>query len=49
MKRYKVVYISASDDDCTSVWTTANDREEAENNIRWEYWDVKEIIDCYEI
>ena len=48
MKRYKVTYI-AIDDDCCSVWTTANSPQEAEQNVLSEYWDIKEIIMCNEM
>lgn len=48
MKRYKVTYI-AKDDDCCSVWTSANNSQEAEQNIFREYWNIKEIIMCDEI
>ena len=49
MKRFKVVYISKSDGDCTSVWTEARNESEALNNIFCEYWDIKEIVYCCEI
>lgn len=49
MKKYKITYISSTDDDSCSVWTTANSAEEAKQNIKREYWDIKEIIMCSEI
>lgn len=48
MKRYKVTY-TTKDDDCCSVWTSANSPQEAEQNILREYWDIKEIIICQEM
>lgn len=47
MKKYKVIYISTTDNDCCSVSVNANDTEDAEDRVRDEYWDVKEIVDCY--
>lgn len=47
MKKYKVIYISTTDNDCCSVLVNANDTEDAEDRVRDEYWDVKEIVDCY--
>lgn len=49
MKRYKITYISSTDDDCCSVWTEADSPSEAKQNILSEYWDVKEIIICSEM
>lgn len=49
MKKYKVTYISSTDDDCCSVWTIANSPEEAKRNVKREYWDIKEIVICNEI
>jgi len=49
MAKYRVIYRSSSDNDCTSVWTEAQTREEAIEDVRSEYWDIKEIIDCYQI
>lgn len=46
MPRYKVTYISKTDDDCCSVWTEADSPEEAKQEVFREYWDVKEIIMC---
>lgn len=47
MKKYIVKYISSTDDDVCGVWTTANSEKEAIQNVRDEYWDIKEIVDCY--
>lgn len=45
--RYYITYTSSTDGDCCSVWTDANSTREAIENVRSEYWDVKEIITCY--
>lgn len=49
MKKFKVTYISKSDDDCCSVWCYANSKREAIEDTKQEYWDVKEIIEVSEI
>ena len=49
MKKYNVDYMSSTDNDCSHAWTMACSPEEAIENIKAEYWDVEEIIDCYEI
>ena len=49
MKKYKITYISKTDDDCCSVWCYANSKPDAINNTKREYWDVKEIISVSEI
>lgn len=41
---YYVDYISSSDHDVCHVWTEANSKEEARNNVKSEYWDIEEII-----
>ena len=46
---YKVTYISSSDDDCCSVHISASSPENAMDKVLEEFWDVKEIIDCYEL
>ena len=48
MKKYIVKYISISDNDLCSVWISATSKEDAKREVRNEYWDVKEIISCYE-
>jgi len=48
MSKFKVVYESNTDHDCCSVWTYANSREEAIDNVKSEYWDIERIIECYE-
>ena len=49
MKKYKVIYTSKTDGDCCSVWTYATSKQDAINEVKHEYWDVSNIIDCYEI
>lgn len=49
MKKYKITYISKTDDDCCSVWCYANSKQDAIDNTKREYWDVKEIISVSEI
>ena len=44
MKTYYVTYISKTDGDCCTVWTEAMSKQDAIDNIKCEYWDVKEII-----
>ena len=47
MKKYIVKYISKSDDLC-SVWVSSTSKEDAKREVCNEYWDVKEIVSCYE-
>lgn len=47
--RYKVTYISSNDDDCCSVHISASSPEDAMDKVTEEFWDVGEIIDCYEL
>lgn len=44
MKTFYVDYISSSDHDVCHVWCEANSKEQAESNVRGEYWDIEEII-----
>lgn len=46
MKKYKVTYISKTDNDCCSVWCYANSKRDAIEETKQEYWDVKEIIEA---
>ena len=48
LKKWKVNYTTTEGDSC-SVWEEAETREEAESNVRNEYWDVKEIVQTIEI
>ena len=41
---YYVTYISSTDNDCCTVWTEASSKEAAIDDVKNEYWDVKEII-----
>lgn len=43
MNKYYIDYISKDDDYC-HIWVMANSKEEAEQNARQEYWDIKEIV-----
>ena len=43
--RYYVTYTSSTDNDCCTVWTEASSKREAIENVKDEYWDVKEIIE----
>lgn len=43
---FYVTYISSSDHDSCTVWTEANSKEEAINNIKNEYWDIERIVSC---
>ncbi len=47
MVKYYVTYTSSIDHDCCTVWTEANSKQEAIDDVRSEYWDIEEIIDCY--
>lgn len=50
MKKFKVTYIPTYDhDDICSCWVEASNREDAKREARSEYWDIYEIISCYEI
>lgn len=48
MKKYYVAYLDKDDDVCT-VWTMAESKQEAIENVKDEYWDVQQVIDCYSI
>lgn len=43
---YYVTYESSFDGDCCTVWTEANSKEQAISNVKSEYCDVKEILQC---
>lgn len=47
MKKYYVSYLDKGDDYST-VWTMASSKQEAIENVKDEYWDVKQVVDCYE-
>ena len=47
MKKYIIRYIDKSGD-TSSVWVEANSKEEAKREVKREYWDIKEIINCRE-
>lgn len=40
------IYYKPKGDDLTSVWVSADSREEAIQKVKCEYWDVEEIISC---
>ena len=44
---YIVRYISSIDDDAASVWVEADSIKDAIFQVVMEYWDIKEIVDCY--
>lgn len=48
MKKYKVWY-RTEDGDCSKAWTYANDKNDAKERIKREYWDVENIIDVEEM
>lgn len=47
MKTYYIDYIDNEGDLC-HVWVEAFDKNDAKRQVRYEYWDINEIIDCYE-
>lgn len=47
MKTWYITYISSSDNDCCTVWTKANSKQDAIDYVKSEYWDVKKIIEAY--
>lgn len=47
MKKYIVKYIDKNDD-LSSVWVSATSKEDAKAQVKREYWDVKDIVMCYE-
>lgn len=44
LKKYKVTYISTSDDDICNVWVEAESKSEAEREVRGEYHDIDKIL-----
>jgi hypothetical protein len=50
MKRFKVTYIPTYDhDDICSIWVNAKDPTDAKIQARDEYWDIYNIVSCYEL
>lgn len=50
MKKYKITYIPTYDhEDICSVWLNANNKEDAKQRARLEYWDIFDIVSVYEI
>jgi len=47
-KTYYITYISKTDHDCCTAWTEARTKEEAEADVRSEYWDIEGIIEIRE-
>ena len=43
MKKFIIKYIDKSDD-LSSVWVTANSKDEAKKVARREYWDIVDIV-----
>lgn len=48
MKKFIVKYIDKSDD-LSSVWVNASSKEEAKSKAKREYWDIVNIVTCYEV
>lgn len=48
MKKWIVCYADKSGD-TSKVWTEAYSKEDAINDVKSEYWDIDEIIYCYEM
>ena len=48
MKRWIVCYAD-KDGDISKVWTFAETEEDAIEDVKHEYWNIKEVIYCYEM
>lgn len=48
MKHYYVDYISSTDHDICHVWVSADSKQQAIEEVKSEYWDIEEIVDCHE-
>lgn len=46
MRKFHVDYIDKSDDLC-HVWVTAINEEDAIEQVKQEYWDIKRIVQVY--
>ena len=49
MKTYYITYRSSTDGDCCAVWTNANSKDEAIDDVKSEYWDIETILEVREI
>lgn len=50
MKKFKVTYIPTyGHDDICSVWVHAKNSTDAKIQAQDEYWDIYNIVSCYEI
>lgn len=46
MKKWYITYKS-SDGDIARIWLTASSKNQAIQEAKREYWDIKEIIECW--
>ncbi len=46
MKKYYIDYMTKSEDLC-HVWVEAEDKQDAEAQVRSEYWDIDHIISIH--
>ena len=46
MKKYYIDYMDKSGDLC-HVWVNADSKQDAENQVRSEYWDIDYIINIH--
>lgn len=46
MKKYYIDYMDKSGDLC-HVWVNADSKQDAENQVRSEYWDIDHIISIH--
>ena len=46
MKKYYIDYVDKSEDLC-HVWEEAEDKQDAEAQVRSEYWDIDHIISIH--
>lgn len=44
MKTFYIDYIDKEGDLCR-VWVEASSKEDAERQVRYEYWDIEEILE----
>lgn len=46
MKKYYIDYVDKSEDLC-HVWVEAKDKQDAEAQVRSEYWDIDHIVSIH--
>ena len=46
MKKYYIDYVDKSEDLC-HVWVEAEDKQDAESQVRSEYWNIDHIISIH--